>query len=136
MAGSDRARDALPVALELVGHVRDGDSRAVQRILETDDVVALCVILAALVDDTRRPSDLLAWAQPRDDLAGWSWPAVLVAHREYERHRAAGTLDALSAHHREGQRLYDRLKARERRGRARQAADTRAQLARTLGISA
>ena len=136
MAGSDRARDALPLALRLVGEVRDGDARAVQQLLESADLPALCVILAALVDDRRRPSDLLAWAQVSDDLDGWAWPAVLAAHKRYEQHRVAGALEQLSTLDREGQRLYDRLKARERRARRRQAAEDEQQLARTLGLTA
>lgn len=129
MVGSDRARDCVPLALTLVGAVRDDDNALVQQVLDEADPASLAVILAAMVDDTRRPSDLLAWAQPDPDLDGWTMSAVLAAHRTYEQHRVRGELDLLSSKVREGQRLYDRRASRLRRKRQREASSALALVA-------
>lgn len=60
---SDDARfhAALPHALALVGAVHDRDIPSSHSILRGADLPALCVALAALVDDGQRVAELLAW---------------------------------------------------------------------------
>ncbi len=62
---TDRVAAQLPLALELVGAVRDGGPDAVADALaRTNDLAALVVMLAALVPDDQTPSELLAWWNP------------------------------------------------------------------------
>lgn len=53
---------AIPVALELVGAVRDLGPEDVAEIMARADMPALAVALAAMVDDTRSPRELLSWS--------------------------------------------------------------------------
>lgn len=61
--GARRVEMALPTILELIGAVRDGDAQAVARAVDLLDLPAAVVLLAAMVDDTRTPTDLLAWTE-------------------------------------------------------------------------
>ncbi len=61
--GARRIEMALPTILELIGAVRDGDAQAVTRAVDLLDLPAAVVLLAAMVDDSRTPTDLLAWTE-------------------------------------------------------------------------
>lgn len=56
-----RADCAKPLALELVGAVRNFDQQGVRDILAVADLPALAVVLAAMVDDERSERELLGW---------------------------------------------------------------------------
>jgi hypothetical protein len=56
-----RFQRALPDALALIGAVRDRDPSRSHRVLSTSDRDAVCVVLAAMVDDSREVRDLLRW---------------------------------------------------------------------------
>lgn len=60
---SDDARfhAALPHALALIGAVHERDAAGSHSILRSADLPALAIALAALVDDTQRLAELLAW---------------------------------------------------------------------------
>ncbi|HMM95378.1 hypothetical protein [Phycicoccus sp.] len=60
----DLAEALVPVAARLVGAVHDEGITGVSRVLADLDPnhrTALCVVLAAMVDPDRTPSELLAW---------------------------------------------------------------------------
>ena len=81
--GNDARTRILPVALSLVGQVRERDRRAYGRRLQSmprQDLVALAVVLAALVPDDRSAADLLAWISFDDD--GSPLPRARVARSE------------------------------------------------------
>lgn len=61
VSADDRFHAAVPSALRLVGAVRSCDPDDVQQILQRADLPALAIALAAMVDDTRTPSEMLAW---------------------------------------------------------------------------
>lgn len=105
---------AIPRALELVDAVRRWDRQDVRAALADADLPALCVTLAAMVDQDRPLADLLGWTEEHnDDFDGWRWADVLAAHAQFEAHRYRGVEP--SEHVREGQRVYDRVRARDRR---------------------
>lgn len=56
-----RVQSALPLAVQLVGAVRDRDPDSVATLLADADMPALAVTLAAMVDDDQRVAELLAW---------------------------------------------------------------------------
>lgn len=56
-----RVQQALPIAVQLVGAVRDRDRDSIATLLADADMPALAVTLAALVDDDQRIADMLAW---------------------------------------------------------------------------
>jgi hypothetical protein len=68
---------SVACALELVGAVRDYDQAKVAHTLRTaanlDGLEALAVTLAAMVDDERTLTELLAWCSPSrdDDVRAW-----------------------------------------------------------------
>ncbi|GAA2022408.1 hypothetical protein WDZ16_13020 [Pseudokineococcus marinus] len=65
--GEQLLEEAMPRALALAGAVRDEGVEGVAAVtdrLERDELVALAVALAALVDVDAPASDLLAWAEP------------------------------------------------------------------------
>lgn len=109
----DRAQQSLPAALELVDAVRNWDRTSVAAVLSDADLPAMCVALAALVDDGRPLSELLAWVDDLDLVDGWTWDSVLAAHCAWEQHRGRGL--PIPPHVRQGQRIYDRARARHRR---------------------
>ncbi len=78
--GARRVEMALPTILELIGAVRDGDARAVARAVDLLDLPAAVVLLAAMVDDTRTPTDLLAWTEKPLVPCG--------SHAAFNRHRS------------------------------------------------
>lgn len=108
---SDLPPLALACALELVGAVREQDPDMVAHTLRnaaaTDGLDALAVCLAAMVDDTRTLSELLAWTDQHPDTEAWrrsltdddcrryrnAWgrgdraPDVVDGYREFERRR-------------------------------------------------
>lgn len=69
----DMAEAMVPIAQQLIGAVHDDGPAAVARvfsIVPPGHLHALCVVLAAMVDPTKKPSDLLAWVDwdgPRRD---------------------------------------------------------------------
>jgi hypothetical protein len=60
---AERVETALPVAVQLIGAVRDCDRRAVAELLLGADMPALAITLAAMVDDEQRLADLLSWTE-------------------------------------------------------------------------
>lgn len=58
---ADRAQSAQGVAVALIGAVRDLDSPRIATLLDRADLPALAVVLAAMVPDDERLSDLLGW---------------------------------------------------------------------------
>jgi hypothetical protein len=119
-ASGDRATSAVDTALQLVDAVRRWDRRDVRAALSDTDLPALCVVLAAMVNDDAPLSELLGWTEDHDDFDGWSWPDVLAAHAQYEACRSRGV--EVPQDVRDGQRVYDRVLARQRRARTRAAA--------------
>jgi hypothetical protein len=112
-----RAAGAVPVALELVDAVRRWDRRDVEHVLKTADLTAVAVVLAAMVDDGRTVEEMLGWvAQFPVECDGWTYAELLDAHAQHEAHRVRG-LDS-PGHVREGERVYQRLRARRRRASA------------------
>jgi hypothetical protein len=76
-ANGDLAEELVPVALELVGLVRDEGPEAIGAFLARLDRghwAAMMVILAALVPDDRTAEDLLAWVD-------WDTPQQLARKR-------------------------------------------------------
>lgn len=91
LTGDAVTDELVPVAVQLVGAVRDADRDGVARALQLaehvaggrcDPLSALAVVLAALVPYDARPSELLSW---------WGYRA------EYMRLRARG-VDEATAH--------------------------------------
>lgn len=74
MTGHDVGDAVLPAALALVGAVRDGDHhRITEAIAEAQRAAAhpywttaLLLVLAGMVPDGSRPSELLAWNRCRE----------------------------------------------------------------------
>lgn len=62
-----RADEQIPVALALVGAVREFDAAAVAEILRDADMAALAVVLAAMVPWDQSPGRLLAWCHREDE---------------------------------------------------------------------
>lgn len=60
-----RVQRALPVAMQVVGAVRDMDRDAVAELVEGADWPALLIALAAMVPDDQSPAQLLAWREER-----------------------------------------------------------------------
>ncbi len=107
---------ALPLALELVGAVRDHDSRTVEHVLDVADVPALAVVLAAMVDETKTPRELLQWVDDaHDPQSGWH-RGLRRAHTLYGIYRRRGA--QMPAVVLEGERLYQREKKRQQRAKA------------------
>lgn len=107
----DTARES---ALELIDAVKRWDRQDVTHLLETVDLPAVAVVLAAMVDDEQPLHDLLAWVDQRDDVVeGWAWDDVRAAHAQYELCRSRKI--SVPPDVREGQRIYDRVRARRRR---------------------
>lgn len=118
---AQRAETAIPQALELVDAVRRFDRGDVRHIIATADLPALAVALAAMVDQDRSLTDLLGWTEEQDGLVdGWRWPDVLAAHAEWEAYRYRGI--PAPEHVADGQRVYDRVRARRRRADAKAGA--------------
>ncbi len=145
------AEDTIPVALRLVGAVRETPYAGVDdtsRILAKYDVApgtplaALLVVLAAMVDDEKTPAELLSWT-------GFPTPAPAI--RRARRHRpfdpavteeiakaivdtgwTVETIRDAHADHQagdrtaavvEGHRIYDRARHAVRRARERRLAE-------------
>lgn len=88
LTGDALTDELVPVAVQLVGAVRDGDPDAVARAQRLagrvvdgrcDPLAGLAVVLAALVPEDARPSTLLSW---------WAYQS------EYLRLRIAGVEEA------------------------------------------
>lgn len=109
----DRAVQAVPDALAMVDAVRRFDRRDIHHLLRQTDLHALVVVLAAMVDQDRTPKDLLGWVQTADSFDGWLWPEVLAAHAQYQLCMTRGVEVPVEV--RAGQRVYDRVRARQRR---------------------
>lgn len=91
-SGADRAEQALPLALELIDAVRRKDRTDIQACIDSADLPALTVILAALVDDSRPVRELLAWVEtpPRRQPGERRNLRPCGTHAAYERHRNRG----------------------------------------------
>jgi hypothetical protein len=66
----DLAEAMVPVAAALIGAVHDEGAVAVARVLSVvapENLPALCVVLAAMVDPDMSPGDLLAWVTFGED---------------------------------------------------------------------
>jgi len=107
--GDRLVEEALPRALELAGSIRDEGHEAVAAVtdpLDRDELVALAVALAAMVDVDAPASDLLSWTDEpepsRAQLRAW--------HAAWKR----GEQDDIT---REGERLYQAWRHREQRAR-------------------
>lgn len=61
LTGSSRSDAQVPVAMALVGAVREFDAKAVAEVLDGADLPALAVVLAAMVPWDQAPGQLLAW---------------------------------------------------------------------------
>lgn len=72
-----------------------------------------------MVDDERPLTELLGWTDRLDLVDGWTWDSVLAAHSAWEQHRSRGI--PAPPHVRDGQRVYDRVRSRQRRAAARSA---------------
>lgn len=122
-APDDRAEQALPLALELIDAVRCGRRDEVQCVLDRADTPALLVVLAAMVDDTRPLSDLLAWVQEPPRPRARRRRRVLKpcgTHAAYVRHVSRGEpVDPLCLAE---ERRYQRERVRGRRATSRVAA--------------
>ncbi|ROP45932.1 hypothetical protein [Pseudokineococcus lusitanus] len=107
--GEQLLQDAIPRALTLAGSIRDEGHEAVAAVtadLTRDELVALAVALAAMVDVDAPASDLLAWVDEPEPT-----PAQLRAwHAAWKR----GEQDDVT---REGERLYQAWRHREQRAR-------------------
>ena len=114
MSAGDRAQEALPVALQLVDAVKRWDRKDVAHVLDTADLPALAVVLAAMVNDDAPLVDLLSWTADQPNIVdGWDWQDVLAAKAEAERYRYRGL--EVPANVLAGVRVYDRVRARRRR---------------------
>jgi hypothetical protein len=60
-------RKGLRAGTRTGGAVRYGNRRDLARLLHRQDLVALTVVLAGMVDPDRTPSELLAWTEPPQD---------------------------------------------------------------------
>lgn len=61
-AAERRFYNSIPDALALVDAVHASDETALRNVLAESDPLALCVVLAGLVDQDKSVSELLAWA--------------------------------------------------------------------------
>ncbi len=114
LAQRERALGAVPAALELVDAVRRWDRRDVQHLISQADLPALCVVLAAMVDQDSSVTGLLEWTEGQDEsYDGWSRAEVLDAHAQWEACRVRGIEPPAEV--REGQRIYDRVRRRAQR---------------------
>lgn len=94
------AAEAVAVAQQLVGLVRDGDRAAIGKFFGGLDLTeqrwyALAVMLACMVDDEQSPADLLAWMTWTDPgqpvrAAGRGRPLLPWKHPDAPRDRFAG----------------------------------------------
>lgn len=118
-AGEKLAERSVPRAARLVAAVHFDGAYDVAQItdgLDRDELVALAVVLAAMVDPEQSPADLLAWAEPpvSDDAnavyAGWRVADLRRAHAQ----RVKGLTDEWTV---TGERLYQQRHARLRKAR-------------------
>lgn len=65
--GASRPEQQIPVAMALIGAVREFDAAAVAEILRGADMAALAVVLAAMVPWDESPGRLLAWCDREDE---------------------------------------------------------------------
>lgn len=103
-AGEDRFLCSVPAALRLVGAVRAYDPDEVSTVLAQSDLHALVVTLAAMVDDSRTPAELLAWTsqelRPRlscDPVDDHSMGRSLALHGTRSRYNAGCRGEACAA---------------------------------------
>lgn len=117
--GSCLPSRAVERSLKLIGAVRDRDRTSVARILtklSARDLYAIAVTCAAMIPDDQSPCDLLAW---NDDAAFIPTPAPANraphgTHAAFNRHRTAGQHPCDDCW--DGERLYQRVRGRRRRG--------------------
>lgn len=126
MRSTDLPRPALRTALQLVASVHDYDHIAVTEALNQagrHELYAMCVSLAAMVDPDQHIRDLLAWnddapnTPPAPAEAARFNPRILSphgTHSAYARHKKRGEQPCAECI--EGERTYQRLRQRRRRG--------------------
>jgi hypothetical protein len=126
---TDLPRMSIAAALELVDAVRLHDPAMVAHTLRSataaDGLEALCVTLAAMVDDTKPVGELLAWTDPphRDqDVIAWRNQLTDEQCRDYRNAYQSGNRDPeVVDGNRECEARYSR-KQRMRRARQLRAA--------------
>jgi hypothetical protein len=129
-AREDLAEALVPTALHLVGAVHDDGPDAVHEVigeLPAEHLPALLVVVAAMVDPTRTPTQLLGWVEQaqlpmalnEDDPRSWSDETC---HRLHKEHRRRGTPVSpfLAARRAAGWREWER----RRKARARTTGNT------------
>lgn len=114
----DRAVAAVPIALQLVGAVRESAPAvaAWMRQQTPADLQAVAVVLAALVPDDRTPRELLAWLEPLPVRHRPTYGRPLRpcgTHAAHERHRARG--EDIDPACREAERVYQQDRHARRR---------------------
>jgi hypothetical protein len=126
-SGEIRFDVTMPTALQLVDAVHRADRLDIARIVADADLPALAVVLAAMVDEDKPVSELLAWARdlrvrPAGARKGSKAPRLLQpcgTHAAYTRHRSRGEEPCEACVI--GERLYQRNRPGKRAG-ARRAA--------------
>lgn len=98
--------EAITTAQLLVGAVRAHDADAARELLDGADLHALAVTLAAFVDDSKTPAELLAWNDgPQWDRMVWRRNLTdddcLEHHRDFARGRRGQDVE-------DGEREYQR----------------------------
>jgi hypothetical protein len=122
---TDLPRMSIAAALELVDAVRLQDAGMVAHTLRlaagADGLEALCVSLAAMVDDSKSVSELLAWTDPPHhdaDVMAWRHQLTDQQCRDYRNAYNAGNRDPEVV---DGKREAERRNSRKQRmKRARQ----------------
>jgi hypothetical protein len=124
-----RFDNAIPDALRLVDVVHgNGSADDVAHALQTADVPAVLVVLAALVPDDQTVNQLLAWNRPLHSTSRtnttWSiarrtvpvTPEIRALHAEHRRLRDSG--QPVPQHVADGERAYQQVKKRGQRAKA------------------
>lgn len=100
-----------------------GGQKDVTDLLEsyaTRELEALCVVLAAMVDPDKTTNELLAWTEQAPTEAPARPLEPHGTHAAFNRHRSNGTQPCPTC--REGERTYQRLRARRARAQVKEAA--------------
>lgn len=117
-----KARDAERLAAEavrLVMMVRDDDPQVVGQhlaSLSATRLAQLTIALAAMVPDDKPLSELLAWCESKDQRGNVRQLMPHGTHAAFNRHKESGQEPCAEC--REGERTYQRERARRRRASA------------------
>lgn len=113
-----RERIGYEQALALVDAVHCAEPGRVAQLISEADLPAVVVLLAAMVDEDRPTSHLLAWTDRLADARLRPGPlpqSPCGSHAAFNRHRSRGEQPCASCW--EAERTYQRIRARQRRGR-------------------